>query len=286
MTAETILVVGNGSLLASCLQALVCRTGFPVKCIETGSPAFSAIPNLCQRLGVQYSAATVGDALNQERESVQQATLVLSIHNIVIFSAACVANRNLRIVNFHNSLLPRHPGRNAPSWAIYDMDDEAGITWHEVEARVDAGGVIAQRRFPLTPRMTGIQATKSCVNLGLDCFGDILPSLLSGDYRVSPQVGQRGKMHLAREVPNNGVFDGNWPVEKMSAFLRALEYGAHAVFERPKIYHNGVLRTISRYSLEFANDGADFRSSEDFDLAFSSNDLTVRLQLASDSDHR
>ncbi len=279
-----ILVIGNGSLHASCLQALVSQTDCPVKCIETGAAAFSNLAVLCQKLGVPHEVIANKDALETELVNIRKPALVLSIHNTVIFNSACVSNRNLRIVNFHNSLLPKHPGRSAATWAIYDMDAETGITWHAVEVRVDAGGVIAQRSLPLPRSMTGIQATRECVRLGLECYREILPSLLSGDYSTSPQMGERGNLHLSTHVPNNGILNPDWPVEKMSAFLRSLDYGVHRIFEPPKALQKGVLRTITRYSVEFADDDAQARDSNHFDLTFTNRNLTVRLALAGVAD--
>jgi methionyl-tRNA formyltransferase len=52
-------------------------------------------------------------------------------------------------VNGHPSLLPRHRGPTPIAWAIRDGDEEIGITFHRMDAELDTGAILAQRRFPL-----------------------------------------------------------------------------------------------------------------------------------------
>jgi methionyl-tRNA formyltransferase len=281
MTPESVLMVGSGSLLVSCLRFLTETEVLPVRCIETGSTAFSSLSAVCRSLQIPYQAFTERSVLNAHLQAVQQPTLVLSIHNIVIFSRECLSNNKLNVVNFHNSLLPRHPGRNAPSWAIYEMDEVTGSTWFEVVPQIDAGGVIAQNSVPLTPTITAIEATKQCVKAGYDSFREILPSLLHGAYSTTKQTGGPYPLHLARHIPNEGILDPHWPVEKMSAFLRALDYGAHGIFDKPRIVHEGNQYVIEKYRLE--HDGEDRRAlalaREQHEITFTGDKLTIRLAL-------
>lgn len=52
-------------------------------------------------------------------------------------------------LNGHPSLLPRHRGPLPVAWAIRDGDDEIGITFHRMDAELDTGPILAQRRYPL-----------------------------------------------------------------------------------------------------------------------------------------
>jgi methionyl-tRNA formyltransferase len=51
-------------------------------------------------------------------------------------------------LNGHPSLLPRHRGPLPVAWAIRSGDDELGITFHLMDAELDTGPIVAQRRFP------------------------------------------------------------------------------------------------------------------------------------------
>ena len=52
-------------------------------------------------------------------------------------------------LNGHPSLLPRHRGPIPIAWAIRDGDEEIGITFHRMDAELDTGPILAQRRLPL-----------------------------------------------------------------------------------------------------------------------------------------
>jgi methionyl-tRNA formyltransferase len=52
-------------------------------------------------------------------------------------------------LNGHPSLLPRHRGPLPVAWAIREGDEEIGITFHGMDAELDTGPILAQRRYPL-----------------------------------------------------------------------------------------------------------------------------------------
>lgn len=56
-----------------------------------------------------------------------------------------------RILNIHPSLLPRHAGLDPQRRALQEGDVESGCTVHVVDAGMDTGRVILQRRVPVLP---------------------------------------------------------------------------------------------------------------------------------------
>jgi methionyl-tRNA formyltransferase len=52
-------------------------------------------------------------------------------------------------LNGHPSLLPHHRGPLPVAWAIREGDEEIGITFHRMDADLDTGPILAQRRYPL-----------------------------------------------------------------------------------------------------------------------------------------
>jgi len=52
-------------------------------------------------------------------------------------------------LNGHPSLLPRHRGPLPVAWAIREGDEEIGITFHRMDADLDTGPILSQRRYPL-----------------------------------------------------------------------------------------------------------------------------------------
>jgi len=52
-------------------------------------------------------------------------------------------------LNGHPSLLPRHRGPLPVAWAIREGDEEIGITFHLMDAELDTGPILSQRRYGL-----------------------------------------------------------------------------------------------------------------------------------------
>jgi methionyl-tRNA formyltransferase len=63
--------------------------------------------------------------------------------------ADALAVPRLGWLNGHPSLLPLHRGPVPVAWAIRHGDEEVGITFHRMDAELDTGPILAQRRFPL-----------------------------------------------------------------------------------------------------------------------------------------
>ncbi len=58
-----------------------------------------------------------------------------------------IFTQNIKAINLHPSLLPKHKGINAIKEAFYSGDKEAGVTIHWVENELDGGVIIAQKSF-------------------------------------------------------------------------------------------------------------------------------------------
>jgi methionyl-tRNA formyltransferase len=52
-------------------------------------------------------------------------------------------------LNGHPSLLPRHRGPVPVAWAIHEGDEEVGLSVHRMDAELDTGEILAQKRFPI-----------------------------------------------------------------------------------------------------------------------------------------
>jgi phosphoribosylglycinamide formyltransferase-1 len=59
-----------------------------------------------------------------------------------------------QIINVHPSLLPKFPGMEAWKQALVAGEKFAGCTVHYVDAGIDSGEIIAQRKVPVLPNDT------------------------------------------------------------------------------------------------------------------------------------
>lgn len=88
---------------------------------------------------------------DQLREVIEEVDpwLVVSAGFMKILSPTFV--ERFRIINTHPSLLPLFPGAHAVRDAVAAGAKESGCTLHFVDAGVDTGAVIAQRRIEIRP---------------------------------------------------------------------------------------------------------------------------------------
>ena len=76
--------------------------------------------------------------------------LALSIFAHQIFPQRFI-DRCGRILNLHNSALPRYRGMAPINWALLNRETEHGVTLHEITTAIDAGPIVAQRTYPIDP---------------------------------------------------------------------------------------------------------------------------------------
>lgn len=169
--------------------------------------------------------------------------------NTYIFPENIIEDPNFYGINYHNSLLPVHRGMNAEAWAIFDMDRETGITWHEISSAIDKGAVISQRSFVLTEQMTSIQLLKIQTELAFVAFCEFAGELIDGKPGSVPQDQSGCRIHRIKDIPNDGFLDLSWGKKQMMAFLRAMDYGGLNHLGIPKIQLDSRIYTWRRYKL-------------------------------------
>lgn len=56
-----------------------------------------------------------------------------------------------RILNIHNSPLPKYRGMNPINWALKNGEREHGVTIHEIDEGVDTGPIVSQLKYSIYP---------------------------------------------------------------------------------------------------------------------------------------
>lgn len=181
-------------------------------------------------------------------------TLVLSVMNPWLFTEETLNNPNIFVINLHHALLPAHRGRNAEAWAIYEGDEKAGITWHRVDTGIDTGAVFIQKEVKIGDSTTSLKLLAQLNKAALEG----LEELLSGDFvekpPLSPSSGSE-KLHLSKDVPNDGWLDLSWDGAQMSRFLRAVDYGVLDVFARPRVRLENEVYICKSWKIQKAEQG-------------------------------
>lgn len=219
------IVIGSGSIAQNCILSLINRD-FEIIVFEFSKNNSKSLENFCNRNDVKYKAFNNKEELSNVFLKINENTLVVSASNRYLFPEEVIQNENLEIINYHSSLLPKYPGRNAEAWAIFEGELNAGITWHRVSLEVDAGDIIKQLDTPINADSTSLSLLKEFNKLATKAFDGIVVDYQYTGINYFKQVGySKDDLKYSWMKPNNGILDLAWSEKKVSQFLRSFNYG-------------------------------------------------------------
>lgn len=246
-----VVVIGYGKAAGEILKYIADRQadcGYRLEFIEHEPHALSVTKQICGERGIPFSSVPDKHELGLYLDGIQEKTLIVSASNNYLFPASLVERSNISIVNFHNALLPDYPGRNAPSWVIYQGETRTGITWHYVTAGVDEGNIIIQKSCEIGPDTRAYELTERLMDLACTGFEECFDGILSERVEAKPQVFLPGrKMYRSTETPGDGFVDLQEEPEKIYRLLRSVDYGKTGVFAPLQTTVEGARAEILRY---------------------------------------
>ena len=242
------IVVGTGKLAFGCAKMLI-EKGINCAVFEYGKYSYSQLSVLCNNEKIKYHSVDKFE-ITEYLVNMKKPTLVISANNIYIFPKDVVNNDNLFIINFHPALLPKHPGRNAEAWSIYEGDVLTGITWHLVDEKIDHGKMIYQSSIPVEETTTSLQLMTRQFVVAANGFKEIVDNLINSNLTLMEYSKQdKITMHYSKDIPNGGELDTKWSIDQISRFLRAMDYGRLNVLGRPYLIWNESKYIWDKYKI-------------------------------------
>ena len=252
---EKVLLIGGTGLIDQAAE-LVGQSGITskIEIYQCNSKITQGKPKsgIARDMGA-VSKQELVEVLLKERED----TLVLSVMNPYIIPDAVVRKNNLFLLNLHHALLPLHRGRNAEAWAIFEGDEQAGITWHRINAGVDTGAIYCQRSVKLDETMTSWKLLTLLNQAALEGLEELLTEGIVGITPREQVECQEGRIHLAKDIPGDGWLDPLWDGAKISRFLRAMDYGVFYTLGRPRVRVGDSVYTFRSYRIMDAGGAED-----------------------------
>ncbi len=137
----------------------------------------------------------------------------------------------LAAINMHPSLLPRLRGGFPEFAAVQQGEAEAGVTFHLMEERFDAGNLLLQRKLALAPDETTRSLKERLAGLACGAIPELLARVTAGDLAGAPQDPAR--VTYCRLAADFDRIDGSFTV----AQIRRLVNACHDVEEigRPRV---------------------------------------------------
>lgn len=251
---KRVIVIGYGVIAHDVLEYAdmhSCDFGYETEYIEYEIHEFNLAQKYAKARGITSHVITDKKLLyNYIMACASEKILIVSANNNYIFPQCMTEHENIIIINFHNALLPKFPGRNAPSWAVFEKERITGITWHYVTAAIDGGDIIIQKEHVISNDVKAYELVATLMKLAAqafqECFFDILKENIKA-RRQEKTAGQR--LYLSKDVPGDGKFELTDSVDDIYRLLRALDYGKNDIFPAAMTTFHGEKIRVKRYRL-------------------------------------
>lgn len=154
---------------------------------------------------------------------------VAAIHPDYLFSfyfrrmlpPALLATARIAALNMHGSLLPKYRGRVPVNWAVLHGERETGATLHVMEAKPDAGDIVAQQAVPILPDDTAKDVFDKVTVAAEIALWSVLPQLMRGQLPRRPNPLAQGSYFGGRK-PEDGRLDWTRPAAELYNLIRAV----------------------------------------------------------------
>jgi methionyl-tRNA formyltransferase len=123
-------------------------------------------------------------------------------------------------LNVHTSLLPKYRGAAPIQWAMANGDAETGVTLMKMDAGLDTGPIVAQRRAPIQATDDSATLHDRLARLGAELLLATLPGYVAGKIQPRPQPAE-GVSHAPKIKKEDGRIDWALPAHTIANRLRA-----------------------------------------------------------------
>jgi len=183
------------------------------------------MPSPVKQLAVEhgiavYQPATLRAPEAQAELAALQADLMVVVAYGLILPQVVLDTPRLGCINSHASLLPRWRGAAPIQRAILAGDAETGVAIMKMEAGLDTGPVMLERRTRIAPEDDAQSLHDKLAGLGAVCVVEALAMIAAGRAHWQPQATEG--MSYARKIEKDeAAIDWSRPCEELERKLRA-----------------------------------------------------------------
>lgn len=230
MAALRIIFMGTAELSCASLEKLARDRQFQIAAVVTQPDKpkgrelklqFSPVKILAQRLNlpILQPAKTRDEKFISELRELKPDLIVVVAFGQIL-PQTILDLPKFGCVNVHMSLLPKYRGAAPIQSAILNGDMETGVTIMKMDAGLDTGPILSQRRLPILPEDHSQTLHDQLAPLGADLLVETIPHYVVGKISPKPQSSE-GVSYAAKIKKEDGKIDWNESAEKILNRLRA-----------------------------------------------------------------
>lgn len=122
-------------------------------------------------------------------------------------------------LNVHTSLLPKHRGAAPIQWAILSGDAETGVSIMKMDAGLDTGPILSERRTPISQSDNSQTLHDRLAQIGAELLVETIPAWVSGC--ITPRAQPEGATYARKIEKADGLIDWEQPGAEISRRVRA-----------------------------------------------------------------
>jgi methionyl-tRNA formyltransferase len=225
-----IVFMGTAELSCASLEALACDQRFSLAAIVTQpdrpkgrelKPQPSPVKLLAEKLRrpVLQPARARDEKFINELRGLEPDLIVVAAYGQILPPAILDLPRH-GCLNVHTSLLPKYRGAAPIQWAIANGDAETGVTIMKMDAGLDTGDIVAQRRTAIQPADDSVTLHARLARLGAELLLATIPDYTAGKIQPRPQPAE-GVSHAPKIKKEDGRIDWSLPAQTIVNRLRA-----------------------------------------------------------------
>lgn len=154
--------------------------------------------------------------------NIKQADVCIVATFPKIFSQAILDIPKLGFFNFHYGLLPKYRSADPVFWQIKNGEKQAGVSVIKMDASIDGGAIVLEKKFPLEPYDTyGILLHKS-VAVACQLLAEFIDALTSENIVYKPE-NLNGSVYLPKPSLKDVSID--WKQMSMSEVVATVNAG-------------------------------------------------------------
>jgi methionyl-tRNA formyltransferase len=157
-----------------------------------------------------------------KRVAAQEPDLFLSVYYTQLFRGELMSVIRGKALNFHPSLLPLHRGNAPLIWAIAEGDSMTGLSVHHIDAGIDTGCVVVQRKLPIHERDTGYELHRKMAKLVRATAAEIVRDVVAGQSLPAGREQSGPSSYHSIRDPRLNHLAWSDPCERIRNIVRAL----------------------------------------------------------------